>query len=853
MPPLPAFFLLLLLLAGFVPPAAAQSTPTVSLQPSGMLTMMEHAVPTELYFDGLEYDGLGGARGIAVSGDLLFVTGEGDDALSVWRVNAEAGTLSQTAIYQDSDTPQMNSNYIAVVDGRVDGLGGARSIAVSGDGKLLFVAASFDHALSVWRVNAEAGTLMQNRVYRMGGTNGLFGVAGIVVSDDLLFVTADSDDALGVWRINTEAATLSQTAIYQDSDIDEDLRINEANGRFDGLNGAGGIAVSGDGALLFVTASINNALSVWRVNAEAGTLSQTAVYQDSEVDEMNLVHIREVDGRVDGLRGLMDLTISGELLFVTAFRDDALSVWRVNAEAGTLSQTTLYQDPEVFPGSRQYIAKVDGRVDGLNGARDAAVSGDGALLFVTAINELSVWRVNAEAGTLSQTALYRNGENRIDGLFGATGATVSGDDDLLFVAGEFNDALSVWQINNAEVPFGVPVIIRVQSDMAVVQEVTVTVTARNGAGPVAAQTVTLSSDMLSDDAIFPAGTLGPGRQIFTAQAQPPALDTSAARIAVQVLPALLSLEAQQEPLAFGSTVALTVQTIAGLPATASFTIDAINIAAAEKSTATITVEYPAGTTEQEVAFPAQQIASLGSGQLEFSIRLPDNSPFRVGDGSTATVQIVTPQLGLQRGQPLTAGSTVILTVQPEIELHAAINYTVMALHTVSATTTSVLTIHPAGTTEHSVSFSGQQIASPGQWEFSILPAELLFESMPITVTISLDFIQPQGTINADDLVFALRYLVRCGGSAEGCQANGEDLSSLARNLGNALQIEQLPAALQFPDASSGGEERPAANWFTLLLGLQGLPVELLFPDSEQEPRQLENAIRSMLSVQEQEE
>ena len=79
------------------------------------------------------------------------------------------------------------------------------------------------------------------------------------------------------------------------------------------------------------------------------------------------------------------------------------------------------------------------------------------------------------------------------------------------------------------------------------------------------------------------------------------------------------------------------------------------------------------------------------------------------------------------------------------------------------------------------------------------------------------------------------------------------LASLARNLGNALQIEQLPVALQFPDASSGGEERPAANWFTLLLGLQGLPVELLFPASEQEPSQLENAIRSMLSVQEQEE
>jgi len=177
----------------------------------------------------------------------------------------------------------------------------------------------------------------------------------------------------------------------------------------------------------------------------------------------------------------------------------------------------------------------------------------------------------------------------------------------------------------------------------------------------------------------------------------------------------------------------------------------------------------------------------------------------------------------------------------------------MALHTVSEMTTSVLTIHPADTTTQEVSFSGQQIASPGQWEFSILPAESPFEGVPTTVTISLDFIQPQGIINADDLLFALRYLVRCGSSAAGCRANGEDLASLARNLGNDLQIEQLPAALQLPDLSGGGEERPAANWFTLLLGLQGLPVELLFPTSKQEPSQLENAIRSMLSVQEEEE
>ena len=682
MPPLPAFFLLLLLLAGFVPPAAAQSPPTVSLQPGGMLTMMEHAVPTELYFDGDEYDGLDGARGIAVSGDLLFVAGQFDDALSVWRVNAEAATLSQTVLYRDNV-------------GGIDGLFRVRNIAVSGDGALLFVTGYGEHALSVWRVNAEAGTLSQTVVYRRGGANGgLFGVSGMAVSDDLLFVTADSDNALSVWRVNAEAATLSQTVVYRDG-----------VGGIDGLRGANGIAVSGDGDLLFVAGEFEQALSVWRVNAEAGTLSQTALYQDSEVDETNFDYIGEVDGRVDGLTGARSIAVSGDdkLLFVAAI-DQALSVWRVNAEAGTLSQTALYRQGE-------------NGIDGLLNANDVAVSGDGALLFVTAaFSALSVWRVNAEAGTLSQTVVYRDDLGGIDGLFGANGIAVSSD--LLFVTGMFDNALSTWQINNAEVPLEVQTVIRVQSDLPVAEEVMVTVTAQSGADSMDARPVTLSPGTRSADAIFPPGVLSPGgRWIFTAQANPPtALDTGAARIAMQVLPPLLSLEPQQKRFAPGDTIALTVRTIAGLSTAASFDINAI-----KETTATITVEYSAGDTEQEVFFPAEDIAMFGLGQLDFFFRLPDDSPFRVGDGPAATVQIVNPQLRLVPLQELFAlGSTVILTVRANVAEPVNTTYSITALRTTSAQTSFTITVeHPAGATEQEVSFPARLFSSTEQWEFSI--------------------------------------------------------------------------------------------------------------------------------------
>ena len=724
MPSLPAFFLLLLLLAGFVPPAAAQSTPKVSLQPGGMLTMMEHAVPTGVYFNGRGNNGLRGASGIAVSGDLLFVTAELNNALSVWQVNAEEGILTQTDLHTGFSL----------------GLSSAIDVAVNGDGALLFVLARFFGELSVWRINAEAGTLSLNVVYqnRIGGINGLRVASSVAISGNLLFVTASFDNALSVWRVNAEASTLTQTTLYQDRANQN--RIEGADDRFDGLDGVTNVAVSGDGALLFVTARDDNALSVWRVNAEASTLTQTALYQDSKVDETDFNHITEVDGRFDGLDGAVNVAVSGDgaLLFVTARDDSALSVWRVNAEAGNLSQTAVYRNGDTDGAGR--------RIDGLRGADDIAVSGDGALLFVTADTHdaLSVWRVNAEAGNLSQTAVYQdkdtsggefidNVDGRVDGLDGATAVAVSGDDDLLFVTGRNDNALSAWQINNAEVLFGVPgvpVMIRVQSDMPVAEEVVVTVTAQSGAGSMAAQTVTLSPSTRSADAIFPLDFLRPGRWIFTAQAQPPAaLDTSAARIAMQVLPPLLSLEARQERLALGSTVALTVRTT-GWPEPASYAINAVNTAVAlEGSTPTITVEYPAGATEQEVAFPSQQIASLG--QWKFSIRLPDNSPFRVDDSSTAIVEIVIPRLQLvPLPELLVLGSTVTLTVQANLEMPREATYNIIARNLTSTSTVPIPieVILPAGVTTQEVSFSARQIASPGQWEFSIqLPEDSPFQ------------------------------------------------------------------------------------------------------------------------------
>ena len=676
--------------------------PALSLQPSGALTKKGHIVPTGVYFDSPEIGGLDGVRDVVASGDLLFVTSFYDDTLSVWRVNAEAGTLTQTAIYRD------NRNGI-------DGLNGAAGVAVSDDGKLLFVAATADDALSIWRVNKAAESLEQIEVYlddrrdSVAGIDGLDGANDIAVSGNLLFVTARSDNALSVWQVNAAAGTLRRTALHRNR-----------NNLGQGIEN---VAVSDN--LLFVTASGNGVLSVWQVNAEAGTLMPTGFYR------------REIAGDPSsgpgGLAGAWGVAASGDgnLLFVTGSSEDTISVWRVNAEAGTLTQTAFYRDI----GIRNAIdgIPVDG---GLFSPRGVAVSDN--LLFVTGNfgNTLSAWQINAEAGTLRQAELYQDSgvsgitriaevDGRVDGLMGAWNVAVS--DDLLFVtafdlfSGEGDPALSVWHINNAEVSTEMPTVISMQLDMPVHRKVVVTVTAQSGAKMVRANPVTLSANTLSGRAVFPPDALEPGRWVFTAQVNlPTVLNTGAARTVVQVVqaPPRLSLESRQEQFAAGDTVTLAVRASIALQVAASYRIIARRTDLPGIPEEDFAITHSAGSTEVTVRIPGQR---LSTGQWEFSIQLPDNSPFRVGGGSTVTVGIAFPVLQLVPLQDQYAvGSTITLSVQANVRVPTDANYLVVAVNVASGRILSTITVeHFANTIAQEVSFPARLFSSPGQWEFSI--------------------------------------------------------------------------------------------------------------------------------------
>ena len=687
------------LLAGFAAAeTAAQSPHLSSLQPEAARGLQVQAA---LYQDGVSgIEGLDGAAGIAVSADgsLLFVAGLLDDALSVWEVNAKAGTLTQTAVYRDDSR-----------GGNFNALASPADLALSPDGSLLFVAAQADDALSVLQVNTLDGTLEELNVYsRSSGGNLAFlnSPMSIALSPDggLLFVTANLSNALHVFRVNGPAGTLDQLNVYRDG----------ISG-IDGLNSARGIAISPDGSLLFVTGQGDDALSVWRVNAAQGSLEQTQL--------------------IDGNSGDLAINTDGSLLFVTSTIDNALSVWQVDASTltPTLTRSALYRDNSV-----------GGNFDGLQHPIAVTLSPDDSLLFVLGFldNILSAWQVDAEAGTLMQSALYRDDSRggNFNGLGLPNDLALSPDGSLLFVTSLGDDALSVWHIIPRVLSVE-EIMLRVRISEALQQDVTLVIAARQNEQMIARE-ATLFAGETSATAVFAAGALGPGDWFFEVTAtRPPNVlaNLEAVRTGVQVVqPVTLALTLPEMPLVQGAMFTVTV-------------------AAA-----------PVPMTELNV-----QVSLTGEGVSTTT--------------KTATLTMENPSQALTFTVPADAPETLQLATQTTVE-----DVLLAAVLTEATATVMAVPIQP------------------------------------------FDFVQPEGTVNTDDLVFALRYLMLC---ADGCSDEAE-MQALTVNL-PPLRRGIDPATINIESTLSAvtGDSAGAQSIVILLQYLSGISGNLLLPGEDESARQ----------------
>lgn len=215
-----------------------------------------------------------GAVSIDISPDGLHVYAAGFGVLEVYSRNAGTGELTFVEHHQDG------------VAG-VDGLNGALDVTISPDGAHVYAAGTGDDAVSVFSRNAGTGelTFVEFQQEGVGGVGGLGTVSGVRVSPDNNHVYASgvnggSSGGLAIFSRNTATGALTFVTYTAG-----------------GSNGFGRVAISPDGAQVYLLKLGQSRLGVFARDTVSGALT----FEEDLIDDI---------GGVDGLSTPEDIVVS---------------------------------------------------------------------------------------------------------------------------------------------------------------------------------------------------------------------------------------------------------------------------------------------------------------------------------------------------------------------------------------------------------------------------------------------------------------------------------------------------------------------------------------------------------------
>jgi DNA-binding beta-propeller fold protein YncE len=331
------------------------------------------------------------------------------------------------------------------------GLDGARAVAVSPDGRSVYVASSTDDSVSCFDRAAD-GTLTPAGCFEDTGldgcgtgaaneTPGLDGASGVAVSPDgrSVYVTAVNDDS--VVRFDRAAdGTITPVGCFEDAGEEDGCGAGAA-AHVPGLHGARGIAISMDGTSVYVVSSTVDAAIVRFVRAPGGALTPAGCIEDTGLDGCGVGAANETP-RLDGLRGVA-VSPDGASVYVTSFAESAIVMFD-RAPNGALTPAGCFEatGDDCGTGTANDVA-------GLDGAFGIAVSPDGASVYVGALTGNALLRFDrAGDGVLTPIACVEDlgsnicglgATNAFPGLLGTTGVAVSSDGASVLAAG-FEDS-----------------------------------------------------------------------------------------------------------------------------------------------------------------------------------------------------------------------------------------------------------------------------------------------------------------------------------------------------------------------------------------------------------------------------
>ncbi len=234
---------------------------------SGELTFVERKKKGQ-DDNGITINGMKGPRGVVVSADGrgVLVSGYSDNSIAVFNRVDATEELHFVGYFKDG------------LDG-VNGLRQAIGLDVSLDGRHVYVAGTGDNAVALFERSLSDGVLTYSTMYKdgVGGVNGLSKAIDVAVSPDgkHVYVAGNADDAVALFDRNSADGTLSFVESY-----------DNGNGGIDGLDGITGVAVSPDGAQVWAGARDSDALVLFKRDRDSGKLTFVEVCRDG-VDGIN--------------------------------------------------------------------------------------------------------------------------------------------------------------------------------------------------------------------------------------------------------------------------------------------------------------------------------------------------------------------------------------------------------------------------------------------------------------------------------------------------------------------------------------------------------------------------------------
>jgi 6-phosphogluconolactonase (cycloisomerase 2 family) len=290
---------------------------------------------------------------VSPDGAHVYVASLNDNAVAVFSRDAVDGMLSFVEVQLDDV-------------GGVTGLRGASAVTVSADGATVYATSFWESSVVVFDRDATTGELtwIETETDGVGGIFGLANASDVTLSPDGLQVYATGEGGDGVVVFTRDPATGELTWLESEQD---------GVAGVDGIDAASGVAVSPDGASVYVTGKTDSAIAIFDRDALTGALAYSSALFSTQ-------------GGLGGLIGAsgVDTGPEGDLVVTSARSGNAVVAFARDQATGALTAIDTFYDGAPLNGLDDAVRVVispDGGAAYAVGATDDAVVAFRIMLF----------------------------------------------------------------------------------------------------------------------------------------------------------------------------------------------------------------------------------------------------------------------------------------------------------------------------------------------------------------------------------------------------------------------------------------------------------------------------------------